>query len=132
MNVKELMIRDWVRYSPESISMNKNYGGLYRVESVSQNTISLGAKNYQLVVPDKEIYFITLTTEILEKNGWRRDSTNDMFEIWIHEDVEFYIEKWNGIFICGDITQIKLYSVHQLQQTLRLCGLNDLADNFKV
>ena len=71
---------------------------------------------------------IPLTSEILEKNGWWFN-TEDM---WLHDEVEFCIEKWNGRFQCYDITDIKLDSVHQLQQTLRLCGLNALADNFKV
>ena len=71
---------------------------------------------------------IPLTSEILEKNGWWFN-TEDM---WLHDEVEFCIEKWDGRFQCYDITDIKLDSVHQLQQTLRLCGLNELADNFKV
>ena len=71
---------------------------------------------------------IILTPEILEKNGWWYN-TEDM---WQHYEVGFCIEKWNGRFQCYDITDIKLDSVHQLQQTLRLCGQNELADNFKV
>lgn len=77
---------------------------------------------------DIQVKPIPLTPEILEKNGWWFD-TEDM---WHHDEVDFSIEKWNGKFQCYDINQIKLDSVHQLQQTLRLCGLNDLADNFKV
>lgn len=71
---------------------------------------------------------IPLTARILEKNGWRCDVDG----VWHHEEVDFCIEKWNGKFQCSEISQIELDSVHQLQQTLRLCGLNDLADNFKV
>ena len=71
---------------------------------------------------------IPLTTEILEKNGW----WYEIEDMWLHDEVSFCIEKWNGKFQCYDINQIKLDSVHQLQQILRLCGLNDLADNFKV
>ena len=71
---------------------------------------------------------IPLTPEILEKNGW----LNFMDDMRLHEEVGFYIEKCNGRFQCHEINQIKLDSVHQLQQTLRLCGLNELADNFKV
>ena len=71
---------------------------------------------------------IILTLEILEKNGWWYYSD----DMWQHEEVGFYIEKWNGRFQCYDINDIKLDSVHQLQQTLRLCGLNELADNFKI
>lgn len=71
---------------------------------------------------------ITLTPEILEKNEWRFN----VEDRWLHYEVDFYIEEWNGRFQCYEINQIKLDSVHQLQQTLRLCGLNELADNFKI
>ncbi len=71
---------------------------------------------------------ILLTSEILEKNGW----WYGIEDIWLHDGVCFCIEKWNGKFQCYDISQIKFYSVHQLQHALRLCGLDELADNFKV
>ena len=71
---------------------------------------------------------IILTPEILEKNGW----CYDVEDMWLHDKVYFGIERRNGGFQCYNIKQIKLDSVHQLQQTLRLCGLNELADNFKI
>ena len=77
---------------------------------------------------DIQVKPIPLTPEILEKNGW----WYYIDDMWQHEEVGFYIEKWNGRFQCYDINDIKLDSVHQLQQTLRLCGLNELADNFKI
>ena len=70
---------------------------------------------------------IPLTPEILEKNGW----WYDVEDMWLHDEVDFGIERWKG-FQCYNISQIKLYSVHQLQHALRLCGLNELADNFKL
>ena len=77
---------------------------------------------------DIQVKPIPLTPEILEKNGWWYDGD----DMWQHEEVSFYIEKYNGGFQCYEINDIKLDSVHQLQQTLRLCGLNELADNFKI
>ena len=71
---------------------------------------------------------IPITPEILEKNGW----WYNVEDMWFHDEVDFCIEKFNGRFQCYEINQIKLDSVHQLQQTLRLCGLNEIADNFKV
>lgn len=71
---------------------------------------------------------IPLTAEILKKNGW----WYEIDDTWLHDDVNFCIEKWNGRFECCDINQIKLDSVHQLQHALRLCRLDELADNFKV
>ena len=77
---------------------------------------------------DIQVKPIPLTPEILEKNGW----WYNVEDMCLHEEVGFFIEKFNGRFQCYDINQIKLDSVHQLQQALRLCGLNELADNFKV
>ena len=71
---------------------------------------------------------IPLTPEILEKNGWWFDTEDK----WLHDEVNFIIETWNGRFQCYDINQIKLDSAHKLQHALRLCGLDELADNFKV
>ena len=75
-----------------------------------------------------EFESIPLTPEILEKNGWWFDTE----DTWRHDEVNFAIEKWNGRYQCYDINQIKLYSVHQLQQVLRLAGLTDMANNFKI
>ena len=77
---------------------------------------------------EDKIEGIPITPEILEENGWWFNTV----DMWLHDEVEFCIEKWDGRFRCYDITDIKLDSVHQLQQTLRLCGLNELADNFKI
>ena len=74
---------------------------------------------------------IVLTPEILEKNGWKED------EYW-HE----YKDGGNIIQCClpemrGRINGIvienfKCEYVHQYQHLLRLCGVNELADNFKI
>lgn len=70
---------------------------------------------------------ILLTTEILEKNGFvKHDKIHPYYMDYYHERDGFTIFNsgtWHGYI---------LDSVHQLQHALRLCGLNDLADNFKV
>ena len=77
---------------------------------------------------DIQVKPIPLTAEILEKNGWWFNTE----DTWYHDEVRFSIEKWNGKLQCYDINQIKLESVHQLQHALRLCRLDELADNFKI
>ena len=92
---------------------------------------------------------IPLTTEILEKNGFYDRNTQ-----WCYESL--------GSYVCFDIAISLVYKeievskvcdagtdceeveygssivfgndicVHTLQHALRLCGLNELADNFKV
>ena len=74
---------------------------------------------------------ITLTSEILEKNGWKET------EYW-HEYkdgntiIQYSLSNIWGIINEIEIEHFKCEYVHQLQHLLRLCGLNELADNFKV
>ena len=107
--------------------MNTVRDNLMYCDLVSRNGIihKVGVDGNCFRIVDAE--GIPLTPEILEKNGW----WYDVEDMWLHDEVDFGIERWRG-FQCYNISQIKLDSVHQLQQTLRLCGLNELADNFKV
>lgn len=74
---------------------------------------------------------IPLTPEILEKNGWKEmpsgticywDKTNKSNDIICDSGLPF---SFLGRTFCPKY-------VHELQHALRLCGLNELADNFKV
>lgn len=74
---------------------------------------------------------IPLTPEILEKNGWEH---NGIFmdkridgNIYFSWSDEFGAELYqNNYYMCY------CKYVHTLQHALRLCGLNELANNFKV
>ena len=74
---------------------------------------------------------ITLTPEILEKNGWKddglwyeyQDSTNT---------IQSCLPDMRGIINGIEIKEFQCKYVHQYQHLLRLCGLNELADNFKI
>ena len=121
MKAADLMIGDWVGvFDDEGIIKDCR-----QVDWVRTGEIGM---RYHKVWSIGCIEPIPLTADILEKNGW----WYAIEDLWLHDGVSFSIEKWNGKFQCYDITQIKLDSVHQLQQILRLCGLNELADNFKV
>lgn len=86
---------------------------------------------------------IPLTEEILKKNGFKFDGCfwcyhkSDFERVMIRfcsEDEDdmneraynFYVNHW----VIDENYRIDY--VHELQRALRLCGLNDLADNFKV
>lgn len=60
---------------------------------------------------------IPLTAEILEKNGL--DKVPELSMVLNRDTMPLYHSPM-------------LYYVHELQHALRLCGLNELADNFKV
>ena len=71
-----------------------------------------------------EIAPIPLTSEILEKNGVK-DSGALSYEFYDGYHVFLYAEK-------RTVHAGALWFVHELQHALRLCGLHDLADDFKV
>ena len=132
MKATDLMIGDWVKFMDEPLKVQHVYNNGYDdvvAETMEEFLDEDGVICEEIKdVPLVNCSPIPLTPEILEKNGWGYD----MDDMWQHEEVGFYIEKWNGRFRCYEINDIKLDSVHQLQQTLRLCGLDKLADNFKV
>lgn len=88
---------------------------------------------------------IELTKDILKKNKWANDlysilpiGENKYLQYYWHEnrlrclwnsvdEYEHYPEGTDIIFQCGNIKY-----VHELQHALKLCGLNDLAKNFKI
>ena len=124
MKLTDLAILDWVL-------INNTPHRIQAIDSIDAEILADDELYYvgeDRCHSEDKIEGIPITSEILEKNGWWFN-TEDM---WLHDEVEFCIEKWDGRFQCYDITDIKLDSVHQLQQTLRLCGLNELADNFKI
>ena len=129
---KDLMVGDWVANrngSPMQI-VSVDEDNAYACEGNNAYACE-GNEERPWIFGDDEGYEpqpIILTPEILEKNGWWFNTKDE----WLHDEVNFIIEKWNGRFQCYDINDIKLDSVHELQQALRLCGFNELADNFKI
>ena len=110
MKATELMIGDWI-VKPSG-----------HIRTIDRAEFSNDDAWFEDIKP------IPLTPEILEKNGW----WYDVEDMWLHYEVDFDIERWNGGFQCYNINQIKLHSVHELQRMLRCCGLWDMADNFKI
>ena len=130
MDYRGLTIGDWL--------LDKEEGFPRRVTQVTSDVfggcapgvILENGMDYQQCEP------ILLTSEILEKNGLKKDkdgwyqfsNKNGRLDClyYQNERIPFAI---NGPFIS---VNAHLYFVHELQHALRLCGLNELADNFKV
>lgn len=116
MKPTDLMIKDWV---------------MVKVLSQIPNTYVLHTWTANDYSRDLQVKPIPLTAEILEKNGWVRTE-------YCHEyhDGKNIIQcrppymwiKINGI----NIECFKCEYVHQYQHLLRLFGLNELANNFKI
>ena len=116
MKPTDLMIKDWV---------------MVKVLSQIPNTYVLHTWTANDYFRNLQVKPIPLTPEILEKNGWE---CNGIFmEKRIGENTQL---SWTDI--CGAVlSQGRYYMcdcnyVHTLQHALRLCGFDELANNFKI
>ena len=121
MEAKELMIGDKVM-----VKVLSQIPDTYVLHTWTANDYSRDFK----VMP------IPLTAKILEENDFWEDEDDIRYhnesEMWVHTDVDLTIEKFEGRFQCYENPDMQFNYVHQIQQALRLCRLNELADNFKV
>lgn len=142
MKATELMIGDWV-----AIQDSPKY---YKVESIDILTrgdaCRLVYDHYIVDTWCDRVYPIPLTAEILEMNGFEGSPIKDMYlhmGLWerCQLKVELYPSEGSSVFVYADKVSVNMYVphillyinyVHELQHALRLCGLNELADNFKI
>ena len=142
MKATELMIGDWV---------------MVKVLSQIPDTYVLHTWTANDYSRDFQVKSIPLTPEILEKNGfdpetfltseWERKVYFKEFPGCVVEPADSgkYIfgttKYWSKTYSDGspidwgtmyDSRICNLQYVHELQHALRLCGLNELADNFKI
>ena len=135
MKATDLMIGDWVCLKDDTKSELP-----LKVDGVLIDDISLEGDGF-LGGVDGLIRPIPLTPEILEKNGFGFVKSSDRDSVWngwwINRGLELAtacLDKegnWPCYINIYD-SNIKCEYVHQLQHALRLCGLDELADNFKV
>lgn len=135
MEAKELMIGDWVRMRRCDIPNATFYTS--KVICLSKN----GFLEYEA---------IPLTEDILKENGFpaEEEASCKTYRLWLgdcYEDGFVFVAFHNfndGQHISLSIQAIpphklstltiEIKFVHELQHALRLCGLNELADNFKI
>lgn len=161
MKKVELMLWDWVYHDyqidhpfhSEMVSEPSQVIGIPDEETIrlSNETIDAGGE-----LDDYDISPIPLTDEILEKNGF--DSETFLSSEW---DKKVYFKEFPGCVVEPDDTGYTfgttrywsevnedgspidwgtmyesriegLHYVYELQHALRLCGLSELADYFKV
>ena len=130
--MRELMINDYF-YRPACID---------RVVEVRINGV-IGSDPLKGLIPWSEVKPITITPEILEKNGFVGEG--DKFKMWtsadkrviLHNNDEYLntFNKWHAHVDTEDmrtIGSIELTYINQLQQFLRLCGLSEMADKLEA
>ena len=134
MEAKELMIGDWVydKYSfPEKWQPRQ-----WKICAFEGDFI-------ELANPETSCKPIPLTAEILEKNGWERDvdkewKYNNSHILprhcyqWERRNVKIEMDKGLEGFTTSLIIGRRFYYVNELQHALRLCGLTELADKFRI
>lgn len=131
MNANELQIGDKLNLSDEP-------GEVIPCEVVELHTDELlviqpGDKACDIVGYNM-IYPIPLTAEILEKNGLLTEQLYGVnhrvycAEMSIERGMFLFEHRFGGQL---DL-QMAFEYVHELQHALRLCGLNELADNLKI
>ena len=127
---RDLMVGDWIT----------NEHGLpaqiINVDNLCAYTIFGGNEDNEGEpwVFDDSVYLpvpILLIPEILEKNGWKET------EYWYEYKngntiIQCSLPDMRGVINGIEIKNFKCEYVHQLQHLLRLCGLDELANNFKV
>ena len=143
MKVTDLMIGDWVIFSDNPLKVQHIYndGDDIVAGIIEEGIDGEGIHEEIKYVPLVNCSPIPLTPEILEKNGFDFVKGSDNRSIWngwwIYKNLELATCCLNRegnwpcyINICD--SNIKCEYVHQLQHALRLCGLDELADNFKL
>lgn len=146
MKATELMLGDWVS------ALGKNC----RITSIDKYDAKVCTDPEDELFFLDDIYPIPLTYEILKKNGWKKHATYGNAEDETLEEIYMlYQHSFEVVFDNKEAISIRHFVseeddgydkllieyrdngykpmyVHTLQHALRLCGLDELADNFKV
>lgn len=119
--INNLMIGDWFRGpDPTPIRITRIDSRGMLVEN--QDTDEVGLEDLQP---------IPLTEEILLKNGFEYNEDFEEYLISIYKNVfSFGYDSEDDFYYFG--SWIRFYHVHELQNLLRLCGLTELVDDFKI
>ena len=143
MKVTDLMIGDLVCLKDDT-----QYEYPMKVDGILAHNISLEGEGF-LGDADEIISPIPLTAEILEKNGFKYKTTDwDVVYEGPHYG-KYNLKKFHVLIGKENVALASHYDyigqgdvdahvfayinyVHELQHALRLCGLNELANNFKL
>lgn len=129
MKTTELMVGDWVSCGGTPIRVENIHGDCINFQH------DIPYVQEEFMIKYSEVEPIPLTAEILEKNGFEYDPS---FHTWIYDEFTInhgYLmgEDYNEhLFVFVADVHVVITYVHELQNVLRLCGMNDLADNFKI
>ena len=145
MKATDLMIGDWVK-----IKGHLDYDKVREIAKDENMQLYISFACSATLFRAYEFEPIPLTPEILEKNGWSLDPVLQCYTstpLWLYGEgsinllLQFPTKQSAGSLKIIDNQKIRSLSdftwkdrlyIHELQHALRLCGLDKLADNFKV
>ena len=145
MKCKELMVGDFCRSGHGLPMQITNVGDDYAYATFEGNE----GDPWEFNDKDEQPQPIEITYELLEANGWkalvkkygtttcdfgRIYESNGNYLKWYKYGIKLYIwfdYRTNNSELLAEVVMPVKY-VHQLQQVLRLAGMNELANNFKV
>ena len=127
---RDLMVGDWITNRNGFPMQITNVGDDYAYATFEGNE----GDPWEFDDKDDQPEPIPLTPEIMKKNGfWEMENVNNGAEeyiVYAIAGLTFHYNRDNDYYFPN--TPISWKYVHQLQHALRLCGLDELADNFKV
>ena len=131
------MIGDWVEVI---LNSEKHFAQVQMIDGYGDNATSNECVCDAIYYSIDELKPIQLTVEILGRNEFKENRFG-MYEL---ERQNLYLERcgdayWFGRSFDGSdfygyavVRAIKVKYVHELQHILRMCGMNELVDNFKI
>lgn len=131
MEVKEIQIGDWIkRVAYLNGRDNPPYITNIQIKNIYGNEINCKTRDYTILSGTRllECEPIPLTEEILINNGF--EDLGKYFRL--QDDILMIHRNCGKLWVIIGTWAIDIQYIHQLQHLLRLCGLNDLADNFKI
>lgn len=143
LNCKSLMIGDLVSYNGTPIKVENIHGDCINYSP------DIPYVQEEFFIDIADVKPIPLTSEILEKNGFDKflglgvffckhietQELSIMIDVLFCKDSHIVVDIEKQSFIEGtrnSLHSCDIQSLHELQHALRLCGLNELADNLKV
>lgn len=145
METENLMIGDWYLASKQHSTMDGDYELEFYPKKLTLDDLIFARENdwneldwFEFTKP------IPLTTDILEKNGFKLEEDGFNWYDGVHDTSQTYVNvakrKSDGVrrieilnerrHYCIDMCYE--YTVNELQQALRLCDLNNLADSIII
>lgn len=142
MKPTDLMLGDWVLINniPHKIQA---IDGIDAEIQADDELYYIGEDRYH---SEDKVEGVPLTYEILKKNGFKETAlkepnTTNLVSKWWSKQGEIYIKEYylarsrEITYVVGGGHRMRIeniYMVHQLQHALRICGLDELVDNFKI